>query len=182
MCVFVSRPMKLPLFLKKTVTKKWVVDFLRERDTFRNKIVEIVEDFDEKSHNNNGKPWKSSKILRVKPIFFIFFRCSSFLFIFLFLIFFIFSFFNVYQFSFHSFSSFSSFFFICLLSSFFSFSFLGCSKSVFGGSNCFKILVTFLSRKNHVFEPSQNVPLFDTSFPYFSLAFFLQKKVPFLFF
>ena len=48
-------------------TPKRVVDFPRERDTFRNTIMEIVEDFDEKSYNNNGKPWKSSRILRVKP-------------------------------------------------------------------------------------------------------------------
>ena len=34
--------------------------------------MEIVEDFDEKCYNNNGKPWKSFKILRVKPNFFIF--------------------------------------------------------------------------------------------------------------
>ena len=64
MCVFVSRPMKI-------VTKR-VVDFPLERDTFRNKIMEIVEDFDEKSYNINGKPWKSLRILRVKPHFFIF--------------------------------------------------------------------------------------------------------------
>ena len=29
----------------------------------------IIEDFAEKSYNNNGKPWKSSRILRMKPIF-----------------------------------------------------------------------------------------------------------------
>ena len=34
--------------------------------------MEIVEDFDEKSYNNNGRPWKSSRILRVNPNFFIF--------------------------------------------------------------------------------------------------------------
>ena len=50
---------------------KRVVDFPRERDTFRNKIMEIVENFDEKSYNN-GKPWKSSRILRLNPNFFIF--------------------------------------------------------------------------------------------------------------
>ena len=60
MCVFVSRPMKIATFLRKTVTPpKRVVDFHRERDTFRNKIMELGEDFDEKSYNNNGKPWKS---------------------------------------------------------------------------------------------------------------------------
>ena len=41
--------------LKKRDTAKRVVDFPRERDTFRNKIMEIVQDFDEKSYiNNNG--------------------------------------------------------------------------------------------------------------------------------
>ena len=60
MCVFVSRPMKIVTFLRKNgESPKRVVDFPRERDTFRNKIMEIVKDFDEKSYNNNGKPWKS---------------------------------------------------------------------------------------------------------------------------
>ena len=73
MCVFVSRPMKIVTFLQKNgYTPKRVVDFPLERDTFRNKIMEIVEDFDEKSYNNNGKPLKSSRILRVNPNFFIF--------------------------------------------------------------------------------------------------------------
>ena len=59
--------MKIVTFLlKNRETAKRVVDFPRERDTFRNTIMEIVEDFDEKSYNNNGKPWKSSRILRVK--------------------------------------------------------------------------------------------------------------------
>ena len=57
MCVFVSRPMKIVTFLRKNdYSPKRVVDFPLERDTFRNKIMEIVEDFDEKSYNNNGKP------------------------------------------------------------------------------------------------------------------------------
>ena len=60
MCVFVSRPMKIVTFLRKNdYPPKRVVDFPWERDTFRNKIMEIVEDFDEQSYNNNGKPWKS---------------------------------------------------------------------------------------------------------------------------
>ena len=67
-CVFVSRPMKIVTFLQKNgAHPKRVVDFLLERDTFRNKIMEIVKDFDETSYNNNnGKPWKSSRIFRVK--------------------------------------------------------------------------------------------------------------------
>ena len=46
MCVFVSRPVKIATFLrKKRDPAKRVVDFPRERDTFRNKIMDIVEDF-----------------------------------------------------------------------------------------------------------------------------------------
>ena len=96
MCVFVSRPMKIVTFLwKNDYTPKRVVDFPRERDTVRNKIMEIVEDFDEKSYNNNGKPWKSSMILRVNPFFrFFFFFFHFFIFSFFpFFLFFIFSFF-----------------------------------------------------------------------------------------
>ena len=41
--------MKIVTFFGKTITSpKRVVDFPRERDTFRNKIMEIVKDFDEK--------------------------------------------------------------------------------------------------------------------------------------
>ena len=72
MCVFVSRPMKIVTFhLKNHDPPKRVVDFPQERDTFRNKIMEIVGVFDEKSYSNNGKPWKSSRILRVNPNLFI---------------------------------------------------------------------------------------------------------------
>ena len=102
---------------KQFTTQNGLLIFPRKRDTFRNKIMEIVEDFDEKSYNNNGKPWKSSRILRVKPNCFIF----SFFFSF-----FIFSIFPFFIFHFHSFS----FIFFHFLS--FSFIFLvGCSKSVF---------------------------------------------------
>ena len=97
MCVFVSRPMKIVTFLRKNdYPPKRVVDFPLERDTFRNKIMEIVEDFDEKSCNNNGKLWKSSRILRVNPIFHfsLFFHHFSHVFHFFhFFIFFIFPFF-----------------------------------------------------------------------------------------
>ena len=63
--------MKIVTFPRKNdYPPKRVVDFPLERDTFRNKIMEIVDDFDEKSYNNNNnKPWKSSKILRVKSNF-----------------------------------------------------------------------------------------------------------------
>ena len=95
--------------------------FLRERDTFLNEIMEIGEDFDEKSYNNNGKSWKSSRILRVNPNIFIF---LSFLIILLhffrfsfFLSFFIFPFFHFFHFSFQFFHFFFQF-------SIFSFSFI----------------------------------------------------------
>ena len=53
MCVFVSRPMKIATLLRKNgETAIRVVDFHQERDTCRNKNMEIVEDFDEKSYNN----------------------------------------------------------------------------------------------------------------------------------
>ena len=43
MCVFVSRPMKIGTFLRENdYFPKRVVDFPWERDTFRNKIMEIV--------------------------------------------------------------------------------------------------------------------------------------------
>ena len=83
MRVFVSRPMKIVTFLwKNDYSPKRVVDFPWKRDTCRNTIMEIVEDFDEKSYNNNGEPWKSSRILRVKFKFLTFFFNFSFFFIF----------------------------------------------------------------------------------------------------
>ena len=42
---FVSRPMKIVNFPQKSDTAKRVVNFHLERDTFRNKIMEIVEAF-----------------------------------------------------------------------------------------------------------------------------------------
>ena len=69
--------MKIATCLRKNdETAKRDADFPRERDTFRNKIMEIVEDFDEKSYNNNSKHWKTSRILRLNPSFFIFFLFS----------------------------------------------------------------------------------------------------------
>ena len=107
MCIFVSRPMKIVTFLRKNdYPPKRVVDFPLERNTFRIKIMEIVEDFDEKSYNNNGKPWKSSRILLVNPFFHFSFFFSSFFSIF----FRCFFFFHFFIFSFFSFFSFFHFF------------------------------------------------------------------------
>ena len=57
MCVFVSRPVKIVTFLRKDGDlPKRVVDFHRERDTFRQEIIEIVEDFDEKVTTTTANP------------------------------------------------------------------------------------------------------------------------------
>ena len=112
--------MKSFTFLRKNrETAKRVVDFL----------MEIVEDLDEKSYNNNGKPWKSSRILRVNPIAFhfsfffhhfsTFFRFFFFFFhFFIFLLFFILS---ILHFSFFLIFSFTSFFHLLHFFHFFSF-------------------------------------------------------------
>ena len=119
--------MKIVTFLRKNdYPPKRVVDFPRERDTFRNKIMEIVEDFDEKSYNNNGKTWKSSRILRVNPFFSFFFLFSSFFCIFPFFHFFIFLHFS-FSFIFFHFLSFSFIFFHFLSFSFIFFHFLSFS-------------------------------------------------------
>ena len=124
MCVFVSRPMKNVTFLRENdYTPKRVVDVPWERDTFRNKIMEIVEDFDEKS-NNNGKPWKSSRILRVNSIF-SFFSIFSFLMFFIFSFFLFFSFFSFFHFFIFSFFPFFHFFNFSYF--FIFFHFLSCS-------------------------------------------------------
>ena len=104
--------MKIVTFLRKNdYHPKRVVDFPRERDTFRNKIMEIVKDFDEQSYNNNGKPWKSSRILRVNPFFH-------------------------FSFFFHHFSIFSFFHFFHFFFFFsFSFHFLSFSLSLLGAQN-----------------------------------------------
>ena len=57
MCVSDSRPTEIVTFhLKNGETPKLVVDFPRERDTSRNKIMDIVRDFDVNSYNNNVNP------------------------------------------------------------------------------------------------------------------------------
>ena len=64
---------KTPLFFGKTVTpQNGLLIFLGKETHSETKIIEIVEDLNKKSHNNNDKPWKSSRILRLNPNFFIF--------------------------------------------------------------------------------------------------------------
>ena len=156
MCVFVSRPMKfVTLLLKNGETPKWVVDFHRERDTFRNTIMEIVENYDEKSYNNNGKPWKSSRILRVNPCFSFFFLFSSFFSIFFSFSVFFFLFFSFFIF-FMIFSFFIFLFFHFLSFSFIFFVFVGCSKSDFFRASI--SLTTSLDNsyvKNQFLDPSR---------------------------
>ena len=166
MCVFVSRPMKIVTFpRKKPLTlQKRVVDFPRERDTFRNKIMEIVDDFDENSYHNNGKPWKSWRILRVNPFFHFSFS---------------FMFFHVLSFSF-MFFHFLSFSFI-----FFHFSFIffvGCSKSVFfWGLNFVTISLDNSNVKNQFLGPSRVVTPLGHLLPFFP-TFFFSRFLSFFFF
>ena len=131
--------------LKNGDPAKRVVDFPLERDTFRNKIMEIVDDFDEKSCNNNGKPWKSSRILRMNPNCFIF-SFFSFSHFFIFSFFLIFSFFHL--FPFFSFFLFSFIFFHFLSCSFMFFHVLSCSFMFFHVLSCsfmFFHVLSFLS-------------------------------------
>ena len=201
MSVFVSRPMKfVTLHWKNGDLPKRVVDFPLESDPFRNKIMKIVEDFDEKSDNNNGRPWKSSRILGVKPNFFmfslfiIFLNCSfshfdifsifSFFHCFHFFIFsffsFICSFFHFLHF-FHFFIFFISFifsfflllfFFFLLFSVLFSFSFLGCSKSNFFWPQLLPDFLYHFFEKKSIFRPvSGATPSLWALFSFFSLFF-----------
>ena len=85
--------------------KRWLLGF-RGKETHSENHIEIVDDLVEKSYNNNnGKPLKSSKILRLKPNFFILLNFSSFFFTVFFLISYI---------AFSNFSCLSLFFFIFL--------------------------------------------------------------------
>ena len=171
MCVFcLTSKDNCHFFLRKNdYHPKRVVDFLRGKETHsETKLWKSFRIWTKKVTTVTAKPWKSSRILRVKPNFFIFsvfiiflHFSSSHFFIFLsFLIFFVlfysFSFFFLFipyipfisfiflHFSSYFFSFLHFFFFFIfhqLFSFFFSFSFavLGCSKSDFFGLNCFKI-------------------------------------------
>ena len=193
--------MRIVTFLRKNAAlPKRVVDFSLESDTFQNKIMEIVKDFDEKSYNNNGKPWKSSRILRVKPNFFIF-HCSSFFRHFSFHFCKFFSCLSFFNFSFLNFLCFSSFFFIffpflsCslfflkkkfLCFSFFPFRFLfvGCSKNLIFCLNFVTISLDISLIKIHFFRPVSGgciVYQFEASFLFF-LSLFPSLSFSFSFF
>ena len=114
MCVFVSRPMNIVTFLRKNgYHPKRVVDFPRERDTFRNKIMEIVEDFASESI------FSFSLFLIIFLhffVFFFFFFIFSFFHFFFFVKFFLYLHFLIFflflfSFIFFHFLSFSDFFF-----------------------------------------------------------------------
>ena len=79
MCVFCFTSNEhCHLSSEKTVTTpNGLLIFLWKETHSETKIMEITEVFDEKSYNNDGKPWKSSRILRVKPNVFIFLDFSS---------------------------------------------------------------------------------------------------------
>ena len=110
---------------------KRVVDFTRERDTFRNKIMEFVDDLDEKVTTttvNHGNRRGFCVRIQLFSCFLLFSSFSSFFvfsllfFIFIFLLLFLFSFFIFSFFIFlFSFFSFFHFFHFSFLSHFFSF-------------------------------------------------------------
>ena len=93
-----------------------VVDLLLEH-AHSEKHREIFEEFVENSHNNNGKPWKSSNILRVKTkpstSYEISHFFSTFFFIFIFFLS-LFCYFSSFFFIFSLFLDFSSFFHFCI--------------------------------------------------------------------
>ena len=69
LCVFLFvQKKKITLPLENSETPRWVVGFLLEKETFqKKKLMEIVDVFVEHFFNNNDKPTKSSRMLRVKP-------------------------------------------------------------------------------------------------------------------
>ena len=169
MSVFVSRPMKIVTFLlKKRETPKRVVDFHRERDTFQNKIMEIVEIVEDFGVNPNFFIFLSFLIIFLH--FFHFFIC------FIFFIFLIFSFLFISFFSFHCSSFFHfvsfSFTFCHVLSFSFSFSFL---FSLFSSFFFFFFFFFFLSGAQILifWEASISLPHLRPQFlPLFFPSFF----------
>ena len=113
MCVFVSRPM-ITFLRKNRQTAKRVVDFPRERDTFRNKIMEIVEDSACESNVFHVsfffRHFSSFVFYHFLSFSFIFFHFLPFSFIFPFSHFFIFFQFFLFKFFFHFFCFFLIFF------------------------------------------------------------------------
>ena len=172
---------------EKRLHPKRVVEFSSGKRHIRNIVMEIVEDFDEKSYNNNGKPWKSSRIFGCEANFFIFslfiiflhfFRFFSFFHFLHFLffhvlicfIFFIFPFFHFLSFSLifllFSFMFFHFLSFSFILIHFLSFSvFVGCSKSDFLGLNFVSISL------DNSYVKKSILPLLGPLFFFFLLFF-----------
>ena len=141
---------------KNDYTPKRVVDFPRERDTFRNTIMEIVEDF---ACESNFFVFLSFFIIFLHFFFFSFFSFFHFFIFFIFShIFSFISFFHFFHFLFFPFFfnfsfffiffhflSFSFIFFHFLSISFIFFVFVGCSKSdFFWASISLRFLLTVL--------------------------------------
>ena len=179
MCVFCFTTNKNATFLRKNA------DTFIGKETFRNKIREIVEDFDEKSYNNNGKTLEiledfacEAKFLHFSSCFIIFLHFSIFSNFHVFLQFF--HFFNFFHFIIFSFSSFFLFF------SFFHFFFISLLFSSLSGlleiRFVFGLICSKISCNNSEKLSRLGVYLFGPSFPFFSLLFFLfffflKKKV-----
>ena len=172
---------------KKAGTPNRVIDFPRERDTFRNTIMEIVKDFDEKSYNNNGKPWKSSRILRVNPFFSFFFLFSSFFFIFpffhffhffMFFIFFIYHFLFFHFFSFFHFSFFL-FFQFCHFFHFFPFFIFHFFSFFFHFLSIFSFFSIFLFFQFFIFRPFSSIFFHFLSFSFIFFSFVVCSKSDF---
>ena len=171
----------MSLFFRKTVTTQNGLLIFLGKETHSETNHGNRQGFRRKSYNNNGKPWKSSRILRVNPMFFIFlsfFFFSLFFFIFSFFPFSFFHFFSIFFlffqffflffhfFHFFIFSFFSHFFFIYFIFSFsffhfffFLLFFFFCREAqkyfFFWGLNFVTISLHLSFEKNQIFDPSR---------------------------
>ena len=203
----------MSLFFGKTVRpQNGLLIFLQKETHSETKSGKSERISKKKSFNKNGKPWKSSRILRVQakfPHFFVFFHHFSSFFRF----FSLFSFFTIFHFfifsisfmffhflsfslsfliSFFIFFNFLSFFFLsfivfhCLSFSFIFF--VGCSKSVFLGLNFDTISFHNSYVKKSIFGPISGGfsiplgPLFLFLLLFFSRFFCLSCFYFFVFF
>ena len=140
MCFCVTSKGKCHFPYAKGETPKLVVVFLRENTYFENESLKSSGSSFKKSYNNNGKPWKSLRILRVKPKTLEIFGDFSFVFCFFF--FFFFAFCRFFCFVFSKKKSFSNVFFCFLLVFPFSFSFFHfLNMSIFSNVSNFSILL-----------------------------------------
>ena len=160
--------MKIVSFLRKNGKHpKRVVDFLRKETHSSWKSSRIST---KKSYNNNGKPWKSSRIFRMKTnlfIFSLFIIFRNFFVLNHFLMFSSFFFKKKFFHFFHFFYSFSSFFFFLLF-----LFWVARNPNFFLASIASRFLVTFSKKK---FEPSREVPLW-AFVSFFLLSIFFEKK------